>query len=442
MNLSKKVIVKFHANTEIPYEDGIEKYIIQKIENNDVQSDPLFKNIKFRKLFRSLPTNQIKELIIKGQGQDPSDSSINLLSYFIIEYPGNVDLERLVNSLSSWDIVESAYVDIPGEDPSIVNPSDDPLYTYQGYLKAAPEGIDAHYAWRIHGGDGTGQSVIDLERGWTLNHEDLIHLKAQILHGQIRNKSRHHGTGVLGQIAACDNQIGCIGIVPNLKSVNVVSYYGFDRDEYPISEADAILAAIPHLEPGNVLILEVQAPIDDKILPIEIKPPVFDAIRLAIQHGIVVIEAAGNGYLNLDQYEIHGKKIFNRSSPDFRDSGAIMVGAATAGVPHKRKDFSNHGSRIDCYAWGEKVVTCSSNPQGNTTEYNYNFNGTSSATPIIAGAALAIQGIVQKSCGYRLNPARLRNLFGNPQTGTSSENPAVDCIGVMPNLRAIIDSLI
>ncbi|HGH1673833.1 TPA: S8 family peptidase [Bacillus cereus] len=393
-----------------------------------------------------MPPTQIKELIVKGQVQNPNDVSINLLSYFIVEYPENVDQERLVNLLLSWEIVEYAYVDFPGEEPrvdSIVDPSDDPLYADQGYLRSAPEGIDAQYAWGILGGDGTDQSFIDLERGWTLDHEDLIHLQAKLLYGQIRNHSRYHGTCVLGQIAAQDNKLGCIGIVPNLKSANVVSYYGFDQQDNPIPEADAILAAIPHLEPGNVLVLEIQAVIEEQtVLPIEIKPPVFDVIRLAIQHGIVVIEAAGNGYLDLDQYEIHGKNVFNRSSPDFRDSGAIMVGAASATIPHKRMNFSNHGSRIDCYAWGEKVVSCASNPQGSTTAYTNNFNGTSSATPIIAGATLAIQGVVQTAHGYRLNPDIIRQLLSDPSKGTASENPMIDRIGTMPNLRIIIGSLL
>ena len=36
--------------------------------------------------------------------------------------------------------------------------------------------------------------------------------------------------------------------------------------------------------------------------------------------------------------------------PDFMDSGAIMVSAATSALPHQRMSYSNYGARIDCFA--------------------------------------------------------------------------------------------
>lgn len=436
-----QIVVKFRDDVDLPYEDGVEKYIQQRIKTFDFQSEPEVGSFTFKRLFNSLPPDKIKELTTNRQEPAPNVSTPNLLSYFKIECPEGVDPDRLVNHLSHWAIVQTAYVDIPGTEPEMmvtepgaVNPSDDSFFVNQRYLSPSPEGIDAEYAWMFPGGNGTGQSVIDLERGWTLNHEDLIYLQAQVLYGNIRDESRGHGTAVLGEIAANDSQIGCIGIVPNLKSVNVVSYYG-------VGEHDAILAAITHLDPGNLLILEVQTTINNQTLPIEVKPAVFDAIRLAVQHGIVVLEAAGNGGVDLDLYEIDGKKIFNRASQDFRDSGAIMVGASSAMYPHKRMSFSNHGSRIDCYAWGERVVTCYSDSQGDTKRYNFDFGGTSSATPIVAGSALAIQGIMEASRGNRLSPTEIRAILTDPSLGTMSEIPTIDRIGIMPNLRAIIDYL-
>ena len=69
-----------------------------------------------------------------------------------------------------------------------------------------------------------------------------------------------------------------------------------------------------------------------------------------------------------------------RSSTDFRNSGAIMVGARSSVAPHTRLGFSNNGSRIDCYAWGESVDTTSTNSEGtDNTLYTSGFNGTSSA---------------------------------------------------------------
>lgn len=334
-----QIVVKFRDDIDIPYEDGVEGYLHQKVSEFELEPDII--KIKFKKLFNSLSPDKIKELITKGEERDSDTSVPNLLSYFKVECPEGVDPNQLVKHLSNWPIVQAAYVDTPAHEPErtirelgTVNPSNDPLFAYQRYLRPSPEGIDVEYAWRFPGGDGAGQSVIDVERGWTLNHEDLIHLNAQLLFGNIRDESRGHGTAVLGEIAAKDSQIGCIGIVPNLKSVHVVSYHG-------VGVHDAILAAIPHLEAGNLLILEVETKIGN--LPIEVNLAEFDVIRLAIKNGIVVLEAAGNGGVDLDQYKINGKRIFNRASQDFRDSGAIIVGASSAMYPHKRMSFSNYG---------------------------------------------------------------------------------------------------
>ncbi|KAF6700430.1 MULTISPECIES: S8 family peptidase [Bacillus] len=425
------IVVKFRDEIDLPYTDGVERYIQKDLETFNFKVETGIETLTLKKVFNSLPPDKIKGLTTKAKERNPNVPTPNLLSYFKLECPERVNPQKLVNHFSRLAIVQTAYIDTPETEPGTVNPSDDSLYINQRYLAASPEGIDAKYAWGFPGGDGAGQSVIDLERGWTLNHEDLLQQQVKLLYGNIRNESRWHGTAVLGELAAKDNEIGCIGIVPNLKSINVVSYYNVGVD-------NAILAAIPYLEPGNVLILEVQT----NNLPIEVKPAVFDAIQLAIQNGIVVFEAAGNGGVNLDLYKIDGKNIFNRSSSDFRDSGAIMVGASTGIPPHKRISSSNYGSRIDCYSWGVHVVTAYSDSQGATKKYTHNFNRTSSATPIVAGAALAIQGIIEVSHGYRLSPSEIQNILADPTFGTASENPPIDRIGVMPNLRTIIDSLL
>jgi hypothetical protein len=44
----------------------------------------------------------------------------------------------------------------------------------QGYLDAAPGGIDARYAWTVPGGTGVGVQIIDMEGAWQFTHEDLL----------------------------------------------------------------------------------------------------------------------------------------------------------------------------------------------------------------------------------------------------------------------------
>ena len=73
--------------------------------------------------------------------------------------------------------------------------------------------------------------------------------------------------------------------------------------------------------------------------------------------------------------------------------------------------------------------------------YTGDFEGTSGASPIVAGAALILQGIRQAALdrgapGKRFSPQQLRDLL--TANGTPSKTPSTDKIGVMPDLRAII----
>jgi len=138
-----------------------------------------------------------------------------------------------------------------GPDP-VVLPHHDPRYANQGYLTPAPDGIDAAFAWALPGGDGDGQQVVDVERGWTHDHdEDLIDHGATLIHGTVRSKSRYHGTAVLGEIASVGNSIGCIGITPKVDRIMCSSLF-------VSTVADAILAATGALSCGDVILLEIQ----------------------------------------------------------------------------------------------------------------------------------------------------------------------------------------
>ncbi len=441
-----RIVVKFKDFVELPYEDAIEPEVERLQIGPWSQIGKEFPGATLRRMFTSLPEERIRELMDRAREMDPDQSAPSLLSYYMVDCPPGVDPQTLADAFLRWETVETAYFDPPGSEPQ-VSPADDPRFANQGYLDPAPDGIDAEFVWPraggagFAGGDGAGLRVIDLERGWTFGHEDLAAQGATLLHGSIRDGSRAHGTAVLGEICAVDNALGGIGITPHVTSVDAVSYWGSNRP-------DAILAAVDRLSFGDILLIEAQVPLGIWLLPIEALLAEFDALRLATALGIVVVEAAGNGGHDLDTYtDGSGTAILNRAAAGFRDSGAIMVGAATSATPHSRCDFptwgSNYGSRIDCYAWGENVDTTYSspgpNPPPSTTAYTSAFNGTSSASPIITGAALAVQGMALASLGYRFSPHQMRALLSDPATGTASANAAVDRIGVMPNLRAIAE---
>ena len=156
----------------------------------------------------------------------------------------------------------------------------------------------------------------------------------------------------------------------------------------------------------------------------------------------------GNGS-NLDAFtDGNGKFVLNRATPDFKDSGAIMVGAASSGIPHERLGFSNFGSRVDCYAWGQNIATCGGDIPFDPTEpspqktYTLNFGGTSGATAIVAGAAVLLQSWAIKEFGSIFDTLTLRALLSDSNLNTHSKTPSNDRIGVMPDLNRIILHLI
>ncbi|PFO97478.1 peptidase S8 [Bacillus thuringiensis] len=446
--VTKQLILKFKNEANLPYQDGIEKFIKEEKQDPElIEILAEYPNVTINRLFNSLNPKEIKNL-----GKEIKDSdhiSSNLLNYYIVETQDDIDVQALLTKIEKSSLVETAYLQEEEAPPAerlpnlSVNPYDEPRLTRQGYLEPAPLGINAPYAWSIKGGDGKGTTFVDMEYGWLFSHEDLVNQKIELISGQNKSEHHDHGTSVLGIVSAEDNNIGGIGIAPKAK-VKVVSQI---RDNGNYNTADAILSAVNNMQAGDILLLEAQATYDgygDKnYFPVEVKPDIFDAIRMGTNKGIIIIEAGANGGNDLDQFrDRNGKQVLNRNSPDFKDSGAIMVGAASARVPHKRSYFSNYGSRVDVYGWGNAVDTTDAKPSEFITNlYTSSFAGTSSASPIIAGAAASIQGIAKNNQGRVYTPSQLRDILSDSSTGTKSNDPTSDKIGVLPDLKAILSKL-
>ncbi|WP_088338977.1 S8 family peptidase, partial [Bacillus cereus] len=443
----KQIIVKFKADLDLPYEDGIEKQI-QSQTNDKIIKDLLteYPDVTFTRLFTSVSPEQIQNLEVKA----PNHVSTSLLNYYILQNQNSGYEEEIVDKLKASSLIEDAYMKkqekiMPPEVQSssvALNPNNNPRFKKQGYLEAAPYGINALFAWGIQGGNGNGITFVDMEYGWLLNHEDLLHQNIELMSG--RNIDQHvgHGTSVLGIVSSEDNEVGNIGIAPKAKA-KVISQI---RDNGQYNTADAILSAVNQLEAGDVLLLEAQASFDgygDKYLPVEVQPDIFDAIRAGTDKGIVIIEAGANGWNDLDQFKDRkGKQVLNRNSKDFKDSGAIMVGAGSSSFPHERMWFSNYGSRIDVYGWGENVDTTTAEQSRSAVNlYTSSFSGTSSASPIIAGAATLVQSIAKENLGQPYRPSELRAILSNQSTGTKSKDPYADKIGVLPDLKSILVNL-
>lgn len=539
-NYIPRVIVKFRENdnsamtpdeTARIQNDEIKRY--ENIERNPVEylgaswtrlleQHP---GLTIQKLITSVPPQQIIKLREKARRTDRTYRPANFLTYFAVRCPSVEVAQKVAKTIRDhglWPAIENAYVEggpaLPPAftlstnesatqrhlDPSLANGGD-------------PGGIDARYAWTINGGDGdvggngVGIQFVDMEWGWVLDHEDLPTIPAPIsvdpvmIPGDNDNNYQGHGAAVLGIVVAVNNNSKpCVGIAPHVKTTKVVSPWVWNGTDWTYSVANAIFAALSlPLHPGDVLLLEVQTRHRSTIgfgYPVEVYQADFEAIQTATQADIIVIEAAGNAGDDLDNLIANDWTMvsngvvtaiqfsLNLRNANFKDSGAIMVGAAfmasiaevasaaLAGViviPRSRRE--NYGTRIDCYAWDNNISTTGydddaglSLGQTHTTSY-VGFSGTSGASAIIAGAVLAIQIIAQVHSkgdltNHRFSPMQLRSILRDPRTGTLSANSAwntvfnpnwdpdpmnnpdfskwnADKIGAMPDLRKIIATL-
>jgi len=395
-----------------------------------------FPNATVERLFASTTPARLQSMVREARRHDEGRHRVpDLDTFYSVRLPRGQNPAEAIGMAADVPGVERAYLQ-GAPTPPPVNASDDPRAGNQGYLNAAPAGIDARYAWTLSGGDGRGVNFVDLEQGWTLNHEDLSAAGITLISG-INSNYFGHGTAVLGEILAQDNTRGCVGITPLVKA-RVVSQ---QRTSSNYGTADAIVSAVANMAPGDILLLEAQTTLTGtSYLPVEVDLDVWAAIRVATWLGIIVVEAGGNGSTDLDAFQ-HPTDgfILKVGHADYRDSGAIMVGAATSTAPHDRMGFSNFGARVNCYAWGQNIDTTGDGWTGNlTTTYTPSFSGTSGASPIVTGAAIAVQGIVKARTGRTWGPEKMRAVLSNPSTNTKSRNPSTDRIGVMPDLRAIV----
>jgi acyl-CoA hydrolase len=366
-------------------------------------------------------------------------------------------LDQLAEELLANDLVEAAYVKPAGEPPSTTlidtaindmqpDPGDAPPATpdfvsRQGYLAVAPSWVDAaKWAWRF-------------------THEDLLANQGGVVAGSSMGNA-DHGTAVIGVISGDRNTIGIVGIAPEAW----IAASSFSDQ----STSQAIRVAADKLRAGDIILLEIHRPGPNAPTPpqgqlgfiaIEWWPDDFAAIRYAVQKGIIVVEAAGNGFQNLDDavydtrpvgFPTSWRNPFNLSNPQ---SGAVVVGAgapppgthgADWGPDRSRLDFSNHGRRVDVQGWGREVTTTGyGDLQGGTNEdlwYTDRFSGTSSASPVVVGALTATQGVL-RARGHRVLSSdaarRLVRASGSPQQDAPGR-PASQRIGTRPDLRQLI----
>jgi len=368
----------------------------------------------------------------RNQAQTSSGQVLHDLTLFYsLHLPQDLDLGQLCDGLNAFEVVRRAWPVGSVSDPVVTLVAGAGDYSdQQGYRGPAPTGVDADFGNTYSGGLGTGITIADVETGWTDDHEDIAHKALGNFVGLCcAPYPWDHGTAVLGELVGEHQNLGVRGLVYDA-DVLLSTHQGL-----AINIPAAITNALAALIPGDFLLLEIQcqdAPLGPH--PCEWDDAIFASVQLATASGIHVYAAAGNGGHDLDDPSYGGK--FDRS---VRDSGAVIVGASQ-GANLTAAGFSNYGNRLDLHGWGNNVTSAGYGDLYNggvQSTYTAQFSGTSSATPIVLGAAVQIAGIHTQVTGSAIDPLRLRALLRSTGTPTTSGPP----IGPRPNVRAAIDAL-
>ncbi|MEZ4963602.1 MAG: S8 family serine peptidase [Saprospiraceae bacterium] len=435
-------------------------------------------------LFGMSEDSLLKEIMAQSPSAVEEDIKMHL--FYQVDAPDE-QLDNLCEKFLQNELIEGAYVRPTPELPVLneiyehtaepliqtapipETPATPPLLeSRQGYLNAAPEGVDARYAWTLSGGRGNCVRIIDIEGGWRFTHMDLRQNQGGVLAGS--NSLNDHGTAVLGEYSSDRNSFGITGIC-DLAWAGAVSH--------SIGVARAIMTAADKLRAGDIMLLEMHAPGPrynyqsraDQLgyIAMEWWPDIYLAVRYATDKGVIVVSAAGNGAENLldSQYDKKPPGFPSWWRNPFRrnplDSGSILVGAGAPppgthgrtihGPDRSRLAFSNYGSCVDAQGWGREVTTSGygdlwTDPDDRNNQdrrYTDVFSGTSSASPIVVGAIGCLQGYLisryqRNLSSLPLGPRSARQLLrntGSPQQSAPGR-PRTQRIGNRPNLRQMI----
>ena len=382
-------------------------------------------------------------------GREQGDKNL----YYLLTFPLGTDVTSLLNQLNALDLVEIAYP--IGDDPP--PPSHEDYVPFQGYRTAATSGIHADAASTVPGGRGQNVQITDIEGAFVVGHEDLPALTIYDNGAMFTDAVWvNHGTAVLGSLFGVDNGFGVLGLTPDAAPAFVSQSGG---------RADAIDVAAANSVAGDVILLEMQttganggctATSQVGCVPQEFEQASYDAVVAAVAAGIIVVGAAGNGGEDLDSMP------YDPTFGTRPDSGAIIVGAGAAGSdddqtsvgnqgafnctnPERgRLGFSTFGARVNLQGWGECVMTTgygfAEGSSMSTDSYRATFNGTSSASPIVAAAAGIVSSVAQANGdadGLSSTEARaLLVATGTPQDVSGSA--LTGNIGPLPNLAAAL----
>jgi len=241
----------------------------------------------------------------------------------------------------------------------------------------------------VPGVDDDGNGIVDDINGW-----DYVNSDNNI------TDDYGHGTHVAGILGAEQNEEGIIGITPNIKimGLKVLDNNGFgDLQDL----ASAIYYAVNH----GAQIINMSLAAATGVMPLYLSK----AIDYAYKAGCVLVAAAGNASADVANYiPANSDKVITVSATEHGDTFA---------------DYSNYGNEIDVTAPGSGILSLHADgtdmygdgnhyvPMGDSDALYYWANGTSMATPFVAGLA----ALLYQSDWTRSSEEIMRRILGTAE---------------------------
>lgn len=233
---------------------------------------------------------------------------------------------------------------------------------------------------------GSGVRVAVLDTGISTHSDLSISGGVSFVPGEPTiSDGNGHGTHVAGTVAALNNSQGVVGVAPNAQIYGVKVLGANGR-----GSVSGIAQGLEWAAANNMHVANLSLGSDQP------SPTLERAVNYATSRGVLVVAATGNNGTGSVGYPA-------------RYANAMAVGATDQN--NNRASFSQYGAGIDIVAPG---VGIQSTYPGNRY---VSMNGTSMATPHVAGAAALVK---QRYPSW--NAGQIRNQLNNTATDLGNSN--------------------